>query len=212
MRLGISLWPVNPLCLQICSYHSYSVPNKPQKVLEEVASSSLWATVEPNESLCSHLTLAQAPLDMWLPTPVCVSLAHRSANCYFDIEWRGKRLTLRAANGKYVAAKKNGQLAATIDTAGRWDSSIQPFLLPASALHILSLFSAADWRHEGRKKRKRMKPWVCSRSKGAASAASQPRSLIRRWANTFLALKRLAPAVAPLCLTNSVWEKRVMAL
>lgn len=57
-----------------------------------------------------------------LPTP-----ARRSANCYFDIEWRGKRLTLRAANGKYVAAKKNGQLAATIDTAGRWDSSTQPF-------------------------------------------------------------------------------------
>ena len=45
----------------------------------------------------------------------------RSANCYFDIEWRGKRLTLRAANGKYVAAKKNGQLAATIDSAGQCD-------------------------------------------------------------------------------------------
>lgn len=43
----------------------------------------------------------------------------RSTNCYFDIEWRGKRLTLRAANGKYVAAKKNGQLAATMDSAGR---------------------------------------------------------------------------------------------
>lgn len=54
----------NPLCLQRCSYHSYSVPKKPHKVLEEAASFSLWATVEPNESLCSHLTLAQAPLDM----------------------------------------------------------------------------------------------------------------------------------------------------
>lgn len=85
------------------------------------------------------------------------SLARRSANCYFDIEWRGKRLTLRAANGKYVAAKKNGQLAATIDAAGRWDSSIQPFA-PASALHILSLFIAADWRHEGKKRKKRKKP------------------------------------------------------
>lgn len=42
----------------------------------------------------------------------------RSANCYFDIEWRGKKITLRASNGKYVAAKKNGQLAATIDSAG----------------------------------------------------------------------------------------------
>lgn len=45
----------------------------------------------------------------------------RSTNCYFDIEWRGKRLTLRAANGKYVAAKKNGQLAATMDSAGQFD-------------------------------------------------------------------------------------------
>lgn len=55
-----------------------------------------------------------------LPLSAC-----RSANCYFDIEWRGKRLTLRAANGKYVAAKKNGQLAATIDSAGQWDLLIQ---------------------------------------------------------------------------------------
>lgn len=45
-------------------------------------------------------------------------LVCRTANCYFDIEWREKRITLRAANGKYVAAKKNGQLAATIDSAG----------------------------------------------------------------------------------------------
>lgn len=44
--------------------------------------------------------------------------AIRSANCYFDIGWRGKKITLRANNGKYVAAKKNGQLAATIDSAG----------------------------------------------------------------------------------------------
>lgn len=48
----------------------------------------------------------------------CVISSPRSANCYFDIEWRGKKITLRATNGKYVAAKKNGQLAATIDSAG----------------------------------------------------------------------------------------------
>ncbi|XP_029603544.1 fascin actin-bundling protein 1a [Salmo trutta] len=42
----------------------------------------------------------------------------KTANCYFDMEYCGKKLTLRAANGKYVAAKKNGQLAATIDVAG----------------------------------------------------------------------------------------------
>lgn len=89
---------------------------------------------------CSPLTLTQ--VCYWISNPhvnliiLLTSLAFtfslslslcRSANCYFDIEWRGKRLTLRAANGKYVAAKKNGQLAATIDSAGRWDLLIQPF-------------------------------------------------------------------------------------
>lgn len=34
------------------------------QVLDEAAAPSLWATAEPNESLCSHLTLAQALLDM----------------------------------------------------------------------------------------------------------------------------------------------------
>ncbi|XP_061557316.1 fascin actin-bundling protein 1a [Phycodurus eques] len=52
----------------------------------------------------------------------------KSTNCYFDIEWRGKRLTLRAANGKYVAAKKNGQLAATIDSAGESEEFIMKLI------------------------------------------------------------------------------------
>ncbi|RVE69202.1 hypothetical protein OJAV_G00075620 [Oryzias javanicus] len=52
----------------------------------------------------------------------------KSANCYFDIEWRGKRLTLQAANGKYVAAKKNGQLAATNDTAGETEEFIMKLI------------------------------------------------------------------------------------
>uniref|UniRef100_A0A6Q2Z6Q9 Fascin n=1 Tax=Esox lucius TaxID=8010 RepID=A0A6Q2Z6Q9_ESOLU len=42
----------------------------------------------------------------------------KSANCLFDLEWRDGRVSLRASNGKYVVAKKNGQLAATIDNAG----------------------------------------------------------------------------------------------
>ncbi|KAK0153451.1 Fascin [Merluccius polli] len=54
--------------------------------------------------------------------------ANGPANCYFDIEWRGKRLTLRAANGKYVAAKKNGQLAATIDSAGESEEFIMKLI------------------------------------------------------------------------------------
>lgn len=58
---------VDLLWFQSCSRRWGSVPNKPPKipqVLDEAAASSLWATAEPNESLCSHLTLAQALLDM----------------------------------------------------------------------------------------------------------------------------------------------------
>ncbi|KAM9493905.1 fascin actin-bundling protein 1a [Clarias gariepinus] len=52
----------------------------------------------------------------------------KTANCYFDIEWRGKKITLRAANGKYVAAKKNGQLAASIDSAGETEEFLMKLI------------------------------------------------------------------------------------
>ncbi|XP_028843474.1 fascin-2a [Denticeps clupeoides] len=40
------------------------------------------------------------------------------ANTMFDIEWLGRRVALRAGNGKYVCTKKNGQLAAVSDALG----------------------------------------------------------------------------------------------
>lgn len=36
----------------------------------------------------------------------------------FDIEWRGQRVALKASNGKYICAKKNGQLSAVSDAVG----------------------------------------------------------------------------------------------
>ncbi|XP_060951241.1 fascin-like [Limanda limanda] len=42
----------------------------------------------------------------------------KSANSFFELEWRDGRVCVRAANGKYVIAKRNGQLSATIDNAG----------------------------------------------------------------------------------------------
>lgn len=43
---------------------------------------------------------------------------YRSASCFFELEWKGAKVTLKANNGKYLAAKKNGQLAASVDSAG----------------------------------------------------------------------------------------------
>ncbi|XP_030646647.1 fascin-2a [Chanos chanos] len=39
-------------------------------------------------------------------------------NTMFDIEWLGRRVALKASNGKYVCTKKNGQLAAVSDSVG----------------------------------------------------------------------------------------------
>ncbi|XP_069916261.1 fascin-2 isoform X1 [Oryctolagus cuniculus] len=44
--------------------------------------------------------------------------AQVSASTMFEVEWRGRRVALRASNGRYVCMKKNGQLAATSDFVG----------------------------------------------------------------------------------------------
>ncbi|XP_062937478.1 fascin-2 isoform X1 [Cynocephalus volans] len=41
-----------------------------------------------------------------------------SANTLFEMEWRGRRVALKASNGRYVCMKKNGQLAAISDFVG----------------------------------------------------------------------------------------------
>ncbi|KAL4835423.1 hypothetical protein H8958_020844 [Nasalis larvatus] len=41
-----------------------------------------------------------------------------SANTMFEMEWRGRRVALKASNGRYVCMKKNGQLAAISDFVG----------------------------------------------------------------------------------------------
>lgn len=41
-----------------------------------------------------------------------------SANTMFEVEWRGRRVALKASSGRYVCMKKNGQLAATSDLVG----------------------------------------------------------------------------------------------
>ncbi|TKC50718.1 hypothetical protein EI555_020593 [Monodon monoceros] len=42
----------------------------------------------------------------------------KDTGCYFDSEWHDQRIILRVSNGKFVTAKKNGHLAALVETAG----------------------------------------------------------------------------------------------
>ncbi|XP_062392985.1 fascin [Sardina pilchardus] len=42
----------------------------------------------------------------------------KSASCFFHLEWEGSKVALKASNGKYINARKNGQLSATADTPG----------------------------------------------------------------------------------------------
>ncbi|XP_017652377.1 fascin-2 isoform X1 [Nannospalax galili] len=41
-----------------------------------------------------------------------------SANTMFEMEWHGRRVALKAGNGRYICMKKNGQLAAISDFVG----------------------------------------------------------------------------------------------
>ncbi|XP_078096273.1 fascin-like [Mustelus asterias] len=52
----------------------------------------------------------------------------KNGNCYFDIEWRAKRIVLKAVNGKYVAAKKNGQLCASIETPSETEEFVMKLI------------------------------------------------------------------------------------
>lgn len=46
------------------------------------------------------------------------AMGQLDANNYFNIEWLGTNIALKANNGKFVSTKKNGQLAATDDAPG----------------------------------------------------------------------------------------------
>lgn len=61
----------------------------------------------------------------------------------FEVEWRGRRVALKANNGRYVCMKKNGQLAAISDFVGEcsppspggWGWALCPGTVPGAAPH-----------------------------------------------------------------------------
>lgn len=57
-----------------------------------------------------------------------------SASTMFEMEWRGRRVALKASNGRYVCMKKNGQLAAISDLVGEHSPPAQrPCVRPPGA-------------------------------------------------------------------------------
>ncbi|XP_057357799.1 fascin-2 isoform X2 [Manis pentadactyla] len=53
-----------------------------------------------------------------------------SANTMFEVEWRGRRVALKASNGRYVCMKKNGQLAAVSGSVGEHPPPRPPSAAP----------------------------------------------------------------------------------
>uniref|UniRef100_G3S1F2 Fascin n=1 Tax=Gorilla gorilla gorilla TaxID=9595 RepID=G3S1F2_GORGO len=81
----------------------------PQVVL--VAANHRYVSVRQVVScLCVHMSVLG-----WGPFAAPSS----SANTMFEMEWRGRRVALKASNGRYVCMKKNGQLAAISDFVGK---------------------------------------------------------------------------------------------
>ncbi|KAF7689795.1 fascin [Silurus meridionalis] len=63
----------------------------------------------------------------WSLTPsgaIQCTASEKSASCFFKLEWKGAKVTLKASNDKYLAAKKNGQLAASVDSAGEQEEFV----------------------------------------------------------------------------------------
>uniref|UniRef100_UPI00358FC22F fascin-like n=1 Tax=Myxine glutinosa TaxID=7769 RepID=UPI00358FC22F len=52
------------------------------------------------------------------PGGIQASVSQPNKDSWFDMEWHGRQVALKAPNGKYVAPRKNGQLAAQGDIAG----------------------------------------------------------------------------------------------
>ncbi|CAL8330720.1 unnamed protein product [Merluccius merluccius] len=72
----------------------------------------------PEDKKCAFRTAAGK---YWTLTPsggLQCTATTKSANTYFELEWCDGRVRMRATNGKYVMAKKNGQLTATVENTG----------------------------------------------------------------------------------------------
>uniref|UniRef100_A0A2K5Z3G9 Fascin n=1 Tax=Mandrillus leucophaeus TaxID=9568 RepID=A0A2K5Z3G9_MANLE len=94
----------------------------PQVVL--VAANQRYVSVRQGKEVASCLCVRMFVLGWGSMWDMCghsgpFAAPSSSANTMFEMEWRGRRVALKASNGRYVCMKKNGQLAAISDFVGK---------------------------------------------------------------------------------------------
>lgn len=71
----------------------------------------------PEDRKCAFRTVAGKYWTLTASGGLQCTATSKSVDTFFELEWCEGRVRMRAANGKYVMAKKNGQLAATLENA-----------------------------------------------------------------------------------------------
>ncbi|XP_037348384.1 fascin-2 isoform X2 [Talpa occidentalis] len=85
---------------------------------EELDCETFMMQMDPDTGRCAFYSSTGAYWALVTHGGIQATATQVSASTMFEVEWRGRRVALKASNGRYVCMKRNGQLAAVSDFVG----------------------------------------------------------------------------------------------